>query len=50
VWARHRVPVVTFFVRKVFRNVPFDDAPERNAMKEVYITHSSIGKILEIGI
>lgn len=33
VWARHRVPVVNFFVRKLFRNVPFDEAPERSAIK-----------------
>lgn len=33
VWARHRVPVVNFFVRKIFRNIPFDEAPERNALK-----------------
>lgn len=33
VWARHRVPVVNYFVRKLFRNVPFDEAPERSAMK-----------------
>ncbi len=34
VWARHRVPVVNFFVRKIFRNIPFDDAPERSAIKK----------------
>ena len=34
VWARHRVPVVNFFVRKIFRNMPFDDAPERRAIKK----------------
>jgi predicted N-acyltransferase len=33
VWARHRVPVMNFFVRKLFRNVPFEDAPERGALK-----------------
>ncbi len=33
VWARHRVPVVNFFVRKLFRNIPFDEAPERNSLK-----------------
>ncbi len=35
VWARHRVPVVNFFVRKLFRNVPFDEAPERGALKKI---------------
>jgi GNAT acetyltransferase-like protein len=34
VWARHRVPAVNFIVRKIFRNVPFDEAPERGALKE----------------
>lgn len=33
VWARHRVPVVNFFVRKLFRNIPFDEAPDRNSLK-----------------
>ncbi|WP_020405619.1 GNAT family N-acetyltransferase [Hahella ganghwensis] len=33
VWVRHRVPVVNFFVRKLFRNIPFDDAPERSVVK-----------------
>jgi hypothetical protein len=33
VWARHRVPVVNFAVRKLFRNVPFDEAPVRNVTK-----------------
>lgn len=31
--ARHRVPLVNFVVRKLFRNVPFDEAPERTAIK-----------------
>jgi Acetyltransferase (GNAT) domain len=34
VLARHRIPVVNFFVRNLFRNVPFDEAPERNVIKE----------------
>lgn len=34
VWARHRVPAVNFIVRKIFRNIPFDEAPERGALKE----------------
>ncbi len=34
VWARHRVPVVNFMVRKLFRNVPFDIAPERSVKKK----------------
>ncbi len=34
VWARHRVPVVNFMVRKLFRNVPFDVAPERSVKKK----------------
>lgn len=33
VWARHRVPIVNFMVRKLFRNIPYDVAPERNARK-----------------
>jgi hypothetical protein len=35
VWARHRVPVVNFMVRKLFRNIPFDIAPERSVTKNV---------------
>ena len=34
VWARHRVPVVNFMVRKLFRNMPFDTAPERSVKKK----------------
>lgn len=34
VWARHRVPVINYFVRKLFRNIPFDEAPERSAIKK----------------
>jgi len=34
VWARHRVPVVNFMVRKLFRNIPFDVAPERSVTKK----------------
>lgn len=34
VWARHRVPLVNFIIRKLFRNVPFDVAPERNVKKK----------------
>lgn len=34
VWARHRVPVVNFMVRKLFRNVPFDEAPKRSVKKQ----------------
>ncbi len=34
VWARHRVPVVNFMVRKLFRNMPFDTAPERSVKKQ----------------
>jgi len=34
VWARHRVPAVNFIVRKIFRNIPFDEAPDRSALKE----------------
>lgn len=35
VWARHRLSMVNFFIRKLFRNIPFEDAPERNARKKV---------------
>ena len=34
VWARHRVPAVNFLVRRIFRNLPFDEALERGALKE----------------
>ena len=34
IWARHRVPVVNFMVRKLFRNMPFDIAPERSVKKK----------------
>lgn len=34
VWARHRVPIVNFVIRKLFRNIPFDEAPERSAIKD----------------
>lgn len=34
VWARHRVPIVNFVIRKLFRNIPFDEAPERSATKD----------------
>ncbi len=34
VWARHRVPVVNFMVRNLFRNIPFDTAPERSVTKK----------------
>ncbi|WP_223789607.1 GNAT family N-acetyltransferase [Marinicella meishanensis] len=34
VWARHRVPVVNYMVRKLFRNVPFDEAPKRSVKKQ----------------
>lgn len=33
VWARHRVPLVNFIVRKLFRNIPFEEAPERSVIK-----------------
>jgi len=35
IWARHRVPVVNFMVRKLFRNMPFDVAPERSVKKNI---------------
>jgi hypothetical protein len=34
VWARHRIPVVNFMVRNLFRNIPFDTAPERSVTKK----------------
>ena len=34
VWARHRVPVVNYFVRQLFRNLLFDQAPVRNVKKK----------------
>lgn len=34
IWARHRVPVVNFMIRKLFRNIPFDIAPERSVKKK----------------
>ncbi len=34
VWARHRVPLVNFVIRKLFRNISFDIAPERKATKQ----------------
>lgn len=33
VWLRHRIPVVNFTLRKFFPLIPFDEAPERNALK-----------------
>jgi len=35
VWARHRVPLVNFIVRKLFRNMPFDTAPQRSATQKL---------------
>lgn len=34
VWTRHRVPVVNYFVRSLFRNIPFDEAPNRTVFKK----------------
>lgn len=34
VWARHRLPTVNFIVRKLFRVIPCEEAPERNALKK----------------
>jgi predicted N-acyltransferase len=34
VWVRHRVSAVNWAIRKLFRNVPFEEAPERSAFKE----------------
>lgn len=33
VWLRHRVPLVNFTLRKFFPLIPYDEAPERNALK-----------------
>lgn len=33
VWLRHRVPVVNFTLRKFFPLLPYDEAPERSALK-----------------
>ncbi len=33
VWLRHRVPFVNFTLRKFFPLIPYDEAPERNALK-----------------
>lgn len=33
VWARHRVPMVNYVVRKLFSMIPYDEAPERVALK-----------------
>lgn len=35
VWMRHRVPLVNFTLRKLFPIIPYDEAPERNALKEL---------------
>jgi len=34
VWARHRVPIVNFVIRKLFRNIPYGIAPERKVIKK----------------
>ena len=34
VWVRHRVPVVNWVLRKLFPNVPFEDAPHRSVFRE----------------
>lgn len=34
VWARHRIPVVNFVLRQLFGQIPYDEAPERNVVKE----------------
>ncbi|MCX4028474.1 GNAT family N-acetyltransferase [Endozoicomonas sp. SM1973] len=33
VWARHRIPAVNFLVRKLFKAVPVEEAPERKVLK-----------------
>ncbi|MBU2712542.1 GNAT family N-acetyltransferase [Zooshikella harenae] len=35
VWARHRLPSVNFIVRKLFRVIPYEEAPDRNAFKKL---------------
>jgi len=37
VWARHRVPTVNFFARKLFRLVPSSVAPERTVFKQTEV-------------
>ncbi len=34
VWMRHRIPLVNFTLRKLFPIIPYDEAPERSALKE----------------
>jgi len=34
VWMRHRVPALNFLLRKLFPIIPYDEAPERNALKQ----------------
>lgn len=33
VWARHRIPAINALVRELFSNIPHEQAPERNVMK-----------------
>ncbi|WP_163832766.1 GNAT family N-acetyltransferase [Spartinivicinus ruber] len=35
VWARHRLPAVNYLVRKLFKAIPVEEAPERKALKQV---------------
>lgn len=35
VWMRHRISLVNFTLRKFFPIIPYDEAPERNAFKEL---------------
>jgi len=34
VWVRHRVPLVNFVIRKLFRSVPYEEAPERTVIRQ----------------
>ena len=33
IWVRHRVPLVNFFVRKLFPNIPYKEVPQRSVLK-----------------
>lgn len=37
VWARHRMPAVNFLVRKLFKAIPHEEAPERNVLKQLNV-------------
>ena len=33
VWMRHRIPAVNFFLRQLFKAIPYEEAPDRNPIK-----------------